>query len=439
MPLTISRTAPDFYDRMVSGLQLGCVLILPIAVDALLFTTPGALDAVAWAPLLLLVNGLALFALTKNDPFLRRVVLTGLVLKLCAAGIYVWVCVRIYQSTADSMGYYTLGKIIADNIVLRGDWTLPKLVQGSDFVITASGLLTAATGASVSAAFLIFSVLAYWGQYLVYRAFRIAFPSGDARLAALLLFCLPSLVYWTAAVSKDAVTVFALGVVAYCYAKIVTSAKVLNIAALLGALGLIHLVRPHIALMAATALMASYFLNTSRKGFAATVTKMLALPLLLFGTYKIATGAQQYMGVESYESGMSFMRGSIYNTAYGGSSFGSGSSLPMRILTSPFLVFRPFPWEAKSIQALLAALEGFGLFWFAVRRRRHIQALIGTWRQNSFVLFLLIFSAEFTVLFAAAISNFGLLVRERVMLLSFMLMLACVPARCTAAGLAGPM
>ena len=87
--------------------------------------------------------------------------------------------------------------------------------------------------------------------------------------------------YWTAAVSKDALTVFGLGVVAYCYAKIVTAAKILNIAALLAALGLIHLVRPHIALMAATALMASYFLNTSRKGFAATVTKLVVLPLLL--------------------------------------------------------------------------------------------------------------------------------------------------------------
>jgi hypothetical protein len=284
----------------------------------------------------------------------------------------------------------------------------------------------------MAAAFLVFSVIAYWGQYLIYRAFRIAFPQGDARLAALLLFCLPSLLYCTAAVSKDALTTFALGVVAYCFAKIVTAAKVLNLATLLAALGLIHIVRPHIAVMVATALMAAYFLNPSKKGFAATVTKIVALPLLLYGTYKIAIGAQQYMGVENYEAGMSFMRESIQNTAYGGSTFGKGTTLPVRVLTSPFLVFRPFPWEARNLQSVLAALEGFGLFWFGLRRRKHIRALVSTWRQNSFVFFLLLFSAEFTVLFAAAISNFGLLVRERVMLLSFVLMLACVPARSAA-------
>src|SRR5438067_2480140 len=175
MSRLIARTAPDFYDRIVSGLQLGCVLLIPVSFDALLFTAPDTLDAIAWAPLLLLVNGMALFLLTKNDPFLRRVVLTGLVLKMCAAGIYLWVCVRLYQGTADSIGYYQLGKVLADNIVLRGEWTLPPTMQGSDFMITASGLLTAATGISIAAAFLIFSILAYWGQYLVYRAFCIAF------------------------------------------------------------------------------------------------------------------------------------------------------------------------------------------------------------------------------------------------------------------------
>jgi hypothetical protein len=48
---------------------------------------------------------------------------------------------------------------------------------------------------------------------------------------------------------------------------------------------------------------------------------------------------------------------------------------------------------------------------------------MGQLRSNPFLLFLVLYALEFTLIFAAATSNFGLLNRQRVMLLPFALML----------------
>ena len=54
------------------------------------------------------------------------------------------------------------------------------------------------------AGFLVFSSFAFWGAYLLYRAFRIAVPNGDARRYALLVFLLPSMLYWPSSIGKEA-------------------------------------------------------------------------------------------------------------------------------------------------------------------------------------------------------------------------------------------
>ena len=50
----------------------------------------------------------------------------------------------------------------------------------------------------------LFAVISFWGQFFFYRAFVLAFPKANRRIAALLLFLFPSIVYWTSAFGKDA-------------------------------------------------------------------------------------------------------------------------------------------------------------------------------------------------------------------------------------------
>jgi hypothetical protein len=89
------------------------------------------------------------------------------------------------------------------------------------------------------------------------------------------------------------------------------------------------------------------------------------------------------------------------------------------------LFFRPFPWEARNGQSAVAAIEGLFLAWLAWTRRKQLSLVIRNWRENPFVFFALMFVVEFSIIFSAAISNFGLLVRQRVMAMPFLIMLLC--------------
>ena len=50
-------------------------------------------------------------------------------------------------------------------------------------------------------------------------------------------------------------------------------------------------------------------------------------------------------------------------------------------------------------------------------------ALIRRWKIDSFAAFLLVYTAQFSIIFAGAMSNFGLLARQRVMLMPFAIMM----------------
>ena len=90
-------------------------------------------------------------------------------------------------------------------------------------------------------------------------------------------------------------------------------------------------------------------------------------------------------------------------------------------------MFRPFPWQANNAQALIAAAEsGFILVIFVTSWRRIAGALRAVVRTPYVVL-----CCTYTVLFVygfSAFSNAGILVRQRVQVLPFVLVLVCWPA-----------
>src|SRR5437764_1440023 len=100
-----------------------------------------------------------------------------------------------------------------------------------------------------------------------------------------------------------------------------------------------------------------------------------------------------------------------------------------RVVMAPLLPFRPFPWEIRSVQTVIASAEGMfllALFWI---NRRGLKYSVSHWRSNPFIGFILLFSMETAVALSCAFSNFGLLARERVMFTPLLLMLtAAFPA-----------
>src|SRR5205085_8205192 len=108
-----------------------------------------------------------------------------------------------------------------------------------------------------------------------------------------------------------------------------------------------------------------------------------------------------------------------------GSATGSGGSLAARVLMAPFIFFRPFPWEVHNFGALLAAAEGLFIAIFAWRRRSIVGRALWDPATRVFAAFATLFALEFAVTFAAAVSNLGLLSRQRIIALPLLLMVLC--------------
>jgi len=423
------------YNLIVQLIGVACVITLPFWTWALFFSSAYYEYSVALVlvPFLFLLNLLLVMRAAGRDPFLRRVLPVALVLKLAAAGTYLWTVFHVYDMASDMVIYWNRGELIATDLLRYGHWTTLQPFWSSNFIYMLTGLIFAATTVSLPTAMVIYALAAFWGQYLFYRTFVLVFPEGDHKLAALLVFFLPSIVYWTSAISKDAAILFFLGVAAYGFARVQRRVSPGAFLLLLVGLGGVMLVRPHIAAMLGIAFVLPYLVGKNLQGVSGTLGKILGVPLVLGSTVWLARQAQSFLKMETVSQASSILEKVAEANQTGGSAIAVSGSLPYRLVNVPFLFFRPWPWEVHSLQSVVAALEGLLLLWIFVRRRRDLYAAVRNWRNKPFVLFVLLFAFQFSVVMSLAITNFGLLTRERVMLLPFAMMLFCTRAAPAAA------
>jgi hypothetical protein len=119
----------------------------------------------------------------------------------------------------------------------------------------------------------------------------------------------------------------------------------------------------------------------------------------------------------------------VERTNEGGSTFEakpvtSPSDVPLAITT---VLIRPFPWEAHNPQALVSAAEGMLLVYLCWRHRARLRRLPLHLRA-SYPAFCVAYAAMFVYAFST-FGNFGILARERVMVLPFIFALLCLPER----------
>jgi hypothetical protein len=426
IPLMISSNHhPQLYQRRT--LRIAALLLMlssPVWMLLLFYTPSFPLGAgMVLLPAFAALTALTLRQLTQGDAFERKVVLGGLAFKLCAAGMYNAMVAFVYNGRADCLTYYRIGVDWAANFQMLGTDAILYPYWGTSFITMLAGALIyfVPSDAAVAGTF---ALISYWGQYFVYRAFRIALPEGDPYEMALLAFLLPSLSFWSATVGKEAVILLGIGLCAYGYAR--ASARANPVGYLIAGIGLaiVGLVRPHVAAMLVLAIACSVSFSSSKRGIAGMLNKFIGIPLIFAVTIYSFGQAQAFFGVTGLSSGVTTVEHVQADTLAGGSRF--SGSLTLRILLAPFLLFRPFPWEINSAVAALASLECLALgvlFW---RRRRNLWYAVQNWR-DPFIIFIVAFSLQFAVSFSAAISNFGILTRERVMLLPIAVMLVCLP------------
>jgi len=405
-----------------------CVLSAPLWVYGLFFPFPSDFGIENRLPtvLLVLVLVLALQVVliqrtSAGDRFTAGVMVVGFLLKLAAVSAYMFVAFRVYEGSADALHYFGEGWKIVNRYSLTGDWKFPRPYWNTNSIIISAGLLIYMFGPAFQALMIIFATLSFWGQYLLLQAFRVAFPDGQHKVAALLIFFLPSIVFWTAAIGKDAVILFFIGACCYGFAKLRVKIDPIALITVLVSLGGVMLVRPHVAAMLAIALGGAYLLSRNRTGLLGMAAKIFGFPLLFLVSVYLVAQARTFVDLSDVGQTTSVLKRVGGLNQLGGSAF--GSSFLYRLVAAPFLLFRPFPWEVRNLQGVIAGIEALGLMMFFWRRREFIRSSLLSWRVNAFVLFSWVYVLEFSLVFAGAMTNFGTLVRQRVMLIPLALMI----------------
>jgi hypothetical protein len=378
--------------------------------------------AAATVGLILIVNYVLILHCTRRQRALRQLMAVAFLAKVAAAGMYISIVVRLYNYGADMSHYFYVAQGYAQNYQQVGMLTIPTPLFGTDFVPFFAECLFLVTGISMPVAMVVFASMAFWGAYFIYRAFSIGFPEatrGD--LLATLVFLLPTCVFWTASVSKDAVVMLGSGLATYGFARVNQHINLQGYFFLVAGLGIVMTVRPHMAGILAVALIFPYVFGGHRTGISGLAMKIIGLPALAALTLLFVSRAKTYVEIEDVNQGKSVLMDVARNNAMGGSTY--GSSLASRLALAPFLLIRPLPFEVHSAQAAFASLEGMGLLVLFWRRRKSLYGTLRNIRSNSFAMFLALYAVEFTIIYAAATTNFGLLNRQRVMLIPFAIML----------------
>jgi hypothetical protein len=338
----------------------------------------------------------------------------------------------VYDGVADANGYYGAGKVLAPAFRSLQIPALPDPFFGTPFVNWTTGLLFALVGTSLLAGFVVHSALAFVGGWFFYRAFRIAFPDGDHKLFALLIFLLPSMWYWPSSLGKDSLTVMGLGVATYGFSLVFKAELVRGLFAAALGTAIAFMVRPPIGAALVVVAAAGFLLRPSRHRApqVTAVTWLVLVPLLSLAAFAIVQRTETWLGNESAIEAFQAARAEEFGTGETGSNF-----VPPNPFTPPgfFLAiltvnFRPFPWEAGGLLPALTALEGVIVAGVILLRRRQILRGLRRWRGNGMVILAAGAWVAYSVILSS-LPNFGLLARQRTQVLPFLFMLVAMVAR----------
>jgi hypothetical protein len=391
------------------------------------------LGALPVVPVLLLFTALLAKRLARldNDPSVFPLLMGAFAVKMIGSLLRYWVAYTVYKGQIDASDYDKVGRFLATSF-RHGDFAvdLPGRFSGTNFMRVVTGALYTVSPGSRMSGFLIFAWAGFLGLVMYWRAFRMAVPIGDARRYALLLFLLPSLVYWPSAIGKEAWMTLALGFCALGIARIFTSHLVSGV--LLLALGLVMsaYVRPHLGLAVFAGLLVAVLCRRRRSRN--PIIPIVAIGLLLYVGLALVSQNQQYFGVENLNQ--EEIRNTLDDTERRTGEAGSAFS-PVRVntpldfpLAFVTIFYRPMPFEVHNLQGVLTGAEGMILAGLTVISLRRIASTTLYARRYPVIAYALGFIVLFVVAFSA-FSNFGILARQRSQVLPVFLMLLALPVR----------
>jgi hypothetical protein len=367
-------------------------------------------------------------AFAEAYPWLIKVMTVSLILHLLAAPAQIFVTQHFYHGISDWTRYTHQGALLAPdfrhfNFTLAGANVRQIVNDGS--VSIATGIVMTLVGANDLATFLVFSWLSFLGAVLFFRAFSLTFRGADPHRYALLVFFFPSLIFWTADASKEAIMTIALALVAYGTAKILARQKGGFVLLIPGSV-LAFYIRPNELVLILAAFVVALVVPTANVrqnyGGVRRVIGVIFCAVLLLVSFKLT---QHYLVRNGSVSGQ------LQTTSKNNSLAGSGgipySTNPATYPRDVYeVLLNPLPVNFHGFGELIAAAENtllLGLLFTSLRQLRMIPRAAFA---RPYVMMCLVYSASFFYAFAA-LGNLGLIERERSMLLPFFLVLFGIP------------
>lgn len=323
----------------------------------------------------------------------------------------------------DAFGFHQFG-VAQFEMVRTFDFSfIDKPYFGTAFMQDFTGFLYAIIGPSFLGAFLVCGALSFLGMWAFYRAHRVAFPNGDARLFFVFLFFVPTMFFWPSSLGKDSIVVFGLGIGTYGVARLLQGFSARAALQLLLGLVVLFLVRPPVAVMLLAAGGFAFLIHPGRMSqpLARPTSWILLAPVLAAGLFFAGRWAASFENLESVDAAAEEYGAAQQRLESGGSEFEAA------IPTSPAaaagavvtVLFRPFPWEVDLGPAVLAGMEGLALFLIVLWRFGPALRALRQWRGGMIVVAVLM--TLFLIIPLTAFSNFGLLARQRAQLLPYVL------------------
>jgi hypothetical protein len=373
--------------------------------------------------------------LRPNEAWVGRWLVLAVIVKLGASYFRYHTAFNTYGGVADASGYDRYGQQLARAWLDGG--SAPELdgLREVNFIRWFTGVVYYVFGTNMVGGFFVFGLLAVIGSYLWYRATTDAVPRVDKRLYLALVLFAPSVVFWPSSIGKESLMQLGIGTVALATAHLLGHR--LARAAVLGFAGgwLLWVVRPHLLALVTLAAGCAYVGGRVRgsggamRSLMARPVGLLAVALVLAFTVSQAT---RFLGMEdlSLSSIEAELDENTERTSIGGSEYhhGGNSLNPLRLPEGAVTVLlRPFPWETESSLQLLSSLESALLVGLIVVRLASLRAALRHARSTPFLLYCWTFVILYAATFAS-IANFGLLVRQRSLVMPALFVLISVRA-----------
>lgn len=335
-----------------------------------------------------------------------------------------------FEMREDSVDYHRIGQRLADSF-RRLDFTVDtqREIPGTGSVRYVTGLVEVFTFEDEFSTFVVFSLFGFLGLVGFLLAFRVGLPTIDPKRYAVLLLFWPSLVYWPSSIGKESLMLLALGLIAYGTARLMQGeirGLGLTMLGLLGA----GMIRPHVALIAVTALIIALVVRAPGRGFLGSFGRISVIGLLLVGGSLASDAVESLLDIDGLNpSGLSAALDLVNSRSSQGGSFFTAaridgpSEYPWGFVT---VLFRPLPYEASSVAMLATSLEALVLGALVLASIPRLSAALRSIRDEAMIAYAIAFTVVFVYLFSA-IGNFGILVRQRVMVIPLVLLVVALP------------